>query len=175
MDYHIRAMRQEDWKEISRIYQQGMDTNLATFQTSCPPYEEWNSSHLETCRLVMTVNDCIAGWAALSPVSSRCVYAGVTEVSIYMDPTYSGKGLGAILLNHLISESEQKGIWTLQSGIMEDNAASIRLHEKCGFRMVGFRERIGCDRFGNWRNTVLMEKRSNEIGVNGGKHSCCPK
>lgn len=175
MDYQIRNMQPEDWNSASRIYQQGMDTNIATFQTSCPTYEEWDNSHLQNCRLVIVVDGAVAGWAALTSVSSRCVYAGVAEVSIYMDSLYAGKGLGAKLLNELIAQSEQNGIWTLQAGIMEDNAASIRLHEKCGFRMVGFRERIGCDRFGNWRNTVLMEKRSSKIGMNGGGCSCCQK
>ena len=175
MDYLIRSMQWDDWNEVSRIYQQGMDTNIATFQISCPTYEEWDSSHLQACRLVIVVDGIIAGWAALTPVSSRCVYAGVAEVSIYMDSVYSGKGLGVKLLNELITQSEQNDIWTLQAGIMEDNTASIHLHEKCGFRMVGFRERIGCDRFGNWRNTVLMEKRSSQVGMNGGDCSCCQK
>ena len=175
MDDEIRPMQPVDWNRVSRIYQEGMDTNIATFQTACPSYEEWDHSHLQTCRLVIAVDGTIAGWAALTPVSSRCVYAGVAEVSIYIDSAYSGKGLGTKLLNELIAQSEQNGIWTLQAGIMEGNVASIRLHEKCGFRMVGFREHIGCDRFGNWRNTVLMEKRSGKVGINGGSCSCCPQ
>ncbi len=172
MDYQIRAMQQKDWSEVSRIYQQGMDTNLATFQTSCPTYEEWDISHHKNCRLVIAVGGAIVGWTALTPVLSRCVYAGVAEVSVYMDSAYSGKGLGRILLTELICESEQQGFWTLQSGIMEENTASIRLHEKCGFRRIGYRENIGRDCFGNWHNIVFMEKRSRIVGTNGGGCSC---
>ncbi|GLC83307.1 GNAT family N-acetyltransferase [Lacrimispora brassicae] len=163
MNYKIREMQKGDWKQVSEIYQQGMDTNLATFQTKCPTYEEFEQSHMKQCCFVITHGDVIAGWAALTPVSSRCVYRGVAEVSIYIHDTHRGKGAGSQLLNFLSERSEKDGIWTLQSGIMADNKASIRLHEKCGFRQVGFRERIGKDRFGQWRNTVLMERRSNLI------------
>lgn len=163
MNYKIREMQKGDWKQVSEIYQQGMDTNLATFQTECPTYEEFDQSHMEQCRFVITEGDVIAGWATLTPVSSRCVYRGVAEVSIYIHDTYRGKGAGSQLLNFLSVQSEKEGIWTLQSGIMADNKASIHLHENCGFRQVGFRERIGQDRFGQWRNTVLMERRSNLI------------
>lgn len=159
----IRKMLKSDWNQISEIYQQGMDTNFATFQTECPTYEEFDQSHMDQCRLVITDDTTIVGWAALSPVSSRCVYRGVAEVSIYIHNTYRGKGAGSQLLNYLSGQSEKDGIWTLQSGIMADNKASICLHEKCDFRQVGFRDRIGKDRFGQWRNTVLMERRSNLI------------
>jgi L-amino acid N-acyltransferase YncA len=161
MVYPIREMRETDWDQVKEIYQQGMDTNLATFQTECPSYEEFDQSHLEDCRFVAVDGDTIVGWTALTAVSNRCVYRGVAEVSIYVRVSYKGKQIGTQLLNHLIAKSEERGIWTLQSGIMEDNPASIHLHEKCGFRMVGLRERIGKDRYGVWRNTVLMERRSN--------------
>lgn len=157
----IREMRETDWDQVKEIYQQGMDTNLATFQTECPSYEEFDKSHLEDCRFVAVDGDIVVGWTALTAVSNRCVYRGVAEVSIYVRDSYKGKQIGTQLLNHLIAKSEEYGIWTLQSGIMEDNLPSIRLHEKCGFRMVGLRERIGKDRYGVWRNTVLMERRSN--------------
>lgn len=160
MEYQIRNMQEEDWRKVADIYQAGMDTNMATFQTECPSYQEFDQSHLSDCRYVITDGNSVAGWAALTPVSSRCVYRGVAEVSIYMDPAHKGKGLGTRLLTHLAEQSEQCGYWTLQAGIMQDNEASIRLHEKCGFRLVGFRERIGQDKFGAWRNTVLMERRS---------------
>lgn len=163
MEYQIREMLPSDWKSVSEIYKQGIDTNLATFQSELPTYEEWDKAHLPYCRLVATENETIVGWAALTPVSSRCVYAGVAEVSIYVSTKHSGKGIGFILLNALITQSEENGIWTLQSGIMQENKASIRLHEKCGFRMVGYRERIGKDVKGRWRNNVLMEKRSRRI------------
>lgn len=163
MNYKIRELQKDDWQRVSEIYQQGMDTNLATFQTECPTHEEFDQSHMKQFRYVITDGDVIVGWAALTPVSSRCVYCGVAEVSIYIHDTYRGKGAGSQLLNFLSEQSEKGGIWTLQSGIMADNKTSIRLHEKCRFRQVGFRERIGQDRFGQWRNTVLMERRSNLI------------
>ena len=164
----IRSMEKQDWPSVSAIYQEGMDTNLATFQTQCPPYEAWDAGHLKGCRLVAVDPDgAVAGWAALSPVSSRCVYAGVAEISIYIAMVQRGKGIGTALLDALASASEKEGIWTLQSGIMADNAASIRLHEKNGYRMIGYREKVGCDRNGVWRDTVLMERRSRVVGVTG--------
>lgn len=161
MDYQIKEMTEADWPEVSRIYREGMDTNLATFQSECPTWDEWNSSHLKDCRLVITEEGSkVVGWAALTAVSGRCVYSGVAEVSIYVAQSHRGRGVGKAFLLELIHTSERGGFWTLQSGIMQENTASIRLHESCGFRMVGYREKIGRDRFGNWRNTVLMEKRS---------------
>lgn len=133
---------------------------MATFQTECPSFEEWDKSHLDSCRIVAEMDCHVIGWAALSPVSSRCVYAGVAEVSVYVDSSGHGKGIGTALLDQLCNEAEKNGLWTRQSGIMQNNIPSIRLHEKCGFRMVGYRERIGKDRNGIWRNTVLMEKRN---------------
>ena len=140
MRLSIRSMTAEDWPAVARIYQEGMDTNLATFQTECPSWEEWNAAHLPKCRLVAVVDDAVAGWAALSAVSSRCVYAGVAEVSIYIGAVARGMGVGKVLLTALISTSEEAGFWTLQSGIMENNTASIALHMRCGFRRVGYRE-----------------------------------
>jgi phosphinothricin acetyltransferase len=167
MVYQIRKMSEADWPEVSRIYQEGMDTNLATFQSDCPSWEEWDASHLKDCRLIVTDGVGVLGWAALTAVSGRCVYAGVAEVSIYIGQDCRGRGLGKLLLLELLRLSEENGFWTLQSGIMQENTASIRLHESCGFRMVGYRERIGRDRFGTWRNTVLMEKRSTSDHFSG--------
>ena len=167
MEYEVRHMSEADWPAVRRIYQLGMDTNRATFQTECPPWEEWNRSHLAPCRLVIVKNGAVVGWTALTAVSDRCVYAGVAATSIYMDPAAQGQGAGTQLLRALILESEEQGFWTLQSGIFEDNLASIRLHERCGFRMVGYRERIGRDQFGLWRNTVLMERRSKSERFSG--------
>lgn len=160
MDVQIRNMLETDWEEVAKIYQHGMDTNIATFQTNCPSFEEWDKSHLMQCRFVITCDGKVVGWTALSPTSSRCVYSGVAEVSIYIDREYNGKGYGTMLLNHLIQESEKYGIWMLQSGILQHNRASLALHGKCGFRQVGYREKIARDHSGVWRNTVLMEKRS---------------
>ena len=150
----------DDFEDICRIYKEGIDTGTATFQTECPSYEEWDSSHLDFCRLVYAENQKILGWVALSPVSGRCAYKGVAEVSIYIGKDSRGKGVGTKLLGAAIAEAEENGIWTLQSTILENNPASIALHEKCGFRMVGFREKIARDRFGVWRNSVFMERRS---------------
>ena len=174
MEFEIRALNEADWPDVSRIYQLGMDTNRATFQSECPSWKDWNHSHLQLCRLVIAKDDNVLGWAALTAVSGRCVYAGVAEVSIYVDPAAQGQGVGTRLLQTLIADSEQNGFWTLQSGIMEDNGPSIRLHARCGFRMVGYRERIGKDRFGVWRNTVLMERRSNRDCFSG-DCSCCKR
>jgi L-amino acid N-acyltransferase YncA len=160
-------MLDSDWPAVSRIYQEGMDTNLATFQSECPTWEEWDASHLTDCRLVITAEGSVLGWAALTAVSGRCVYAGVAEVSVYIAQNGRGRGAGKALLLELLCRSEESGYWTLQSGIMQDNAASIRLHESCGFRMVGYREKIGRDRLGVWRNTVLMEKRSESDCLDG--------
>lgn len=160
MSHHIRPMEEKDWERVSDIYLQGIETNFATFQTDIPTYETWDHSHLKEFRYVVESNNRVLGWVALSQISSRCVYKGVAEVSIYIDRASQNQGYGKLLLNHICNYSEQNGIWTLQSGIMQNNIASIKLHESCGFRMVGYREKIAKDKFGEWRNTVLMERRS---------------
>lgn len=163
MDIVIRKMTVEDWDAVAEIYKQGVDTNKATFQSDIPTYKDWNNSHLDELRYVACINQQVVGWIALSPISSRCVYSGVCEVSVYVHNDFVGNGIASRLYDVLIEASEKAGIWTLQVGIMEDNIASIQLHKKVGFREVGYRERIGKDRFGNWRNTVLMERRSKVI------------
>ena len=160
MEYKIRPMKAEDWDQVGAIYKQGIDGNGATFQTSVPEYEEWDEGHLEVGRCVMTCNERVVGWAALSPTSNRPIYSGVTELSIYIDKDFKGKGIGTKLIDYVIRESEANGIWTLYSSIMEDNEASRALHKKCGFREIGYREKIAKDQYGNWRNTVLYERRS---------------
>ncbi len=160
----IRVMTAADWPDVSRIYREGIETGFATFQSECPPWEDWDRAHLGACRLVAVLNGSVAGWAALSAVSSRCVYAGVAEVSVYIAKSARCAGAGTRLLDALASASEERGFWTLQSGILQENEASLRLHEKCGFRVVGYREKIGRDQNGNWRNTVLMERRSKRDG-----------
>ncbi|UWY27044.1 GNAT family N-acetyltransferase [Flavobacterium sp. TR2] len=158
----IRNLLAEDWDQVKKIYQQGMDTGNATFQTNAPSWEDWDQSHLKSCRIVMEEDRKIIGWAALTPISSRCVYAGVAEVSVYVDPAHSGKGIGLALLNELVRQSEKEGIWTLQAGIFPENTASLRIHEKAGFRTLGIREKIGKQN-GIWRDTVLLERRSSII------------
>lgn len=158
-------MNEQDWPEVAQIYRQGIETGRATFQSEIPEYKAWNAEHLPVCRFVAEADGKVTGWAALSGVSSRCVYRGVAEVSIYIAEEARGNGVGQKLLSYLIAESEKAGIWMLQSGIMEDNTASLRLHEKCGFRKVGYREKIGRDCKGQWRSTVLMERRSSTVGT----------
>lgn len=173
MKYQIREMLEADWPEVSKIYREGLATNLATFQTECPDWETWNASHLKVCRFVAAIEGKVAGWVALTAVSSRCVYAGVAEVSVYIGESYRGTGAGKALLTEMIRRSEESGFWTLQSGIMQENVASVRLHESCGFRMVGYREKIAQDRFGRWRNTVLMERRSESDRFGCGSKCAC--
>jgi L-amino acid N-acyltransferase YncA len=158
----IRKLLDTDWPRVQLIYEKGINTGNATFQTSAPSWEDWNASHLTTCRIVAQSNDQIIGWAALTPVSSRCVYVGVAEVSVYVDPQHSGKGIGIALLEELVHLSEAEGIWTLQAGIFPENIASLRIHEKAGFRILGIREKIGKQN-GLWRDTVLLERRSTLI------------
>lgn len=165
MELIIRAMLPEDWNEVSTIFQEGIDTKTSTFHREIPTYEAWDNSHIKSCRLVAVADGQVIGWAALSPFSSRYVYAGVAEVSIYIKGNYRGRKVGEKLLRELIEESEAEGIWTLQSGIFEINKASQALHKKLGFRLVGYRERIAQDYNGVWQNTILMERRSAIAGV----------
>ena len=158
----IRNLLPSDWDSVKSIYEKGIATDNATFQTSAPSWEEWDSSHLGTCRVIAEENGSLLGWAALTPVSSRCVYAGVAEVSVYVHPEQSGKGIGLALLEALVTLSEAEGIWTLQAGIFPENIGSLRIHEKAGFRTLGVREKIEKQN-GVWRDTVLLERRSNKI------------
>jgi L-amino acid N-acyltransferase YncA len=163
-DYVIDTMKESDWEQVRSIYLEGIATGDATFESDAPPWERWNESHLSSCRLVARSGDSVRGWAALSPVSSRCVYGGVAEVSIYIGQRYRGAGAGRALLMALITESERNGLWTLQAAIFPENRASIDLHRSCGFREVGRRERIG-KMNGRWRDTVLLERRSSIVGI----------
>ncbi|MES3018726.1 MAG: N-acetyltransferase family protein [Bacteroidota bacterium] len=160
----IRTLEAEDWEEVRRIYLEGIATGNATFQTSAPEWGEWDSAHLANLRYVITQGGDIAGWVALSPVSSRCVYGGVAEVSIYISERFRGLNMGFQLLSHLITESEKQNIWTIQAGIFPENTSSIKLHEKAGFRTIGYREKVG-KQHGVWRDVNLMERRSNVAGV----------
>ena len=157
----IRAATLQDWPAIKDIYCQGIRTGDATFQTEdeIPEGALWFESKMAGLIYVVETDAEIVGWAALSPVSSRCVYAGVSEVSVYVAAVARGHGVGDALMGHLIAESEQAGIWTLQAGIFPENEASISLHQKHGFRIVGVREKLGTLN-GVWRDVVLMERRS---------------
>ncbi|MGM9986447.1 MAG: GNAT family N-acetyltransferase [Bacillaceae bacterium] len=164
MNIVIQPMKSTDWPMVKDIYVEGIQTGNATFQQEAPSWEEWDHSHVQTSRLVAWLNDKIVGWAALSPTSSRCVYAGVAEVSVYVGGQARGLGVGGRLLDQLIQSSEHDGFWTLQSGIFPENAASIAIHKKYGFEVLGTRKRIG-KMNGTWRDVVLMERRSQLVGM----------
>lgn len=154
------------WPAAKAIYEAGIATGQATFTTTAPSWEEWDASHLKHSRLVAVREEDghVLGWAALSPVSGRCMYGGVGEVSVYVAPEARGQGVGHQLLAALVATAEANGMWTLQAGIFPENHASVRLHETLGFRQVGRRERIG-QMAGQWRDTLLLERRSTTVGV----------
>ena len=154
----IEPLLPEHWQAVARIYREGIATGHATFETEVPSWEAWDASHLRSLRLVALLDE-VVGWAALSPVSSRCVYEGVAEESVYVAEQARGQGVGRGLLESLIARSEEAGIWTLQTSIFPENVASLELHRRVGFRVVGTRERIG-RHGGVWRDTVLLERRS---------------
>ena len=160
----IRSFSENDFLAVQNIYQQGIDTGNATFQTEAKSWQQWNSSMLNYCRLVAVEDEKVLGWAGLSAVSSREVYSGVAEVSVYVANQAQGKGLGHALLCALINESESNGIWMLQASIFPENINSIALHARNGFRQVGNREKLG-KLNGVWRNVILMERRSAIVGL----------
>ena len=160
----IGLMRPGDWERVRAIYLEGIATGQATFETEAPTRDHWDASHLSFARLVARKGETIVGWAALSPVSRRRVYAGVAEVSVYVAENSRNAGVGRALLDALIAESERNGIWTLQAVVFPENEATITLHRHCGFREVGRRERIG-NLNGVWRDTILLERRSQRIGI----------
>jgi len=150
---------------VIEIYEHGIATGNATFQAEAPRWEEWDKSHLNNCRLVaLDDNERVMGWAALTPVSGRCVYAGVAEVSVYVHPRDQWKGVGKKLIEELIRQSEEQNLWTLQAGIFPENKVSLKLHEQLGFRKIGYREKIGKMK-NSWRDTVVLERRSKIVGI----------
>lgn len=164
MDYQILAMRPEDWPAVREIYGEGLATGNATFETELPDWEKWDSAHRKDCRLVAREGARVLGWAALSQVSGRRVYAGVAEVSVYVTAAARGRGIGKSLLHALVEKSEGSGVWTLQAGIFPENIASLAVHKSLGFREVGVRQRIG--RLGaSWRDVLLLERRSLKTGL----------
>ena len=167
LDFALLPMQSVDYPSVSRIFTQGIETGNATYDTSAAVWEDWDAKHLMHSRwVVKSANEgSVLGWAALSPVSSRVVFSGVAELSIYVDTDYLGKGLGNVLMEAVVASSEENGIWMLQSGIFPENQASIGMHEKFGFRLVGRRERIGKMANGIWRDIVLLERRSLIVGL----------
>jgi phosphinothricin acetyltransferase len=163
MTVNIRPMRPDDWDAVRHIYEAGIATGNATFETEAPTWQRWDTTHLADHRLVATIDGAVTGWVALSPVSDRCVYGGVAENSVYIHPDHRGLGVGHTLMSALVTSSEAAGIWTLQTGIFPENTASIALHQRVGFRILGTRERIG-QLHGTWRDTLLLERRSTIAG-----------
>ena len=160
----IRTLESTDWHRVREIYEEGIATGDATFETKAPAWEEWDANHIRPCRLVAEEGGRVLGWAALWPVSDRCVYGGVAEVSVYIGEEAQGKGMGTRLLQELVTASEKEGFWTLQAGVFPENTSSVRVHEKCGFRIIGHRERLG--KMGDlWRDVILMERRSSVVGA----------
>jgi L-amino acid N-acyltransferase YncA len=159
----LRDLRPDDWPEVARIFEQGILTGNATFETEVPSWEAWDAAHLPKHRFVAERDGRVVGWIALAPVSSRCCYAGVAEVSAYVAEEARGNGLGKALLGALIESSERAGIWTLETGVFPENATSLGLLERFGFRIVGTRERIG-QMQGMWRDVIFLERRSEVVG-----------
>ena len=160
----IEDLLPSDWEAVKSIFIQGIQTGNATFQLQAPTWEEWDKGHTQNCRYVARLNGEVVGWIALSPISSREAFSGVAEVSVYLDGSITGKGLGSKLLQYMIKESENHGFWTLQSMIFPENEASIYLHKKYGFDEIGTRKRMG-KLNGVWRDVVLLERRSETVGL----------
>lgn len=160
----IMEMLPIHWQTVKTIYAEGIATGNATFQTGLPSWEEWDAAHIKNSRLIAVEDGNIHGWAALTAVSGRCVYAGVGEVSVYISEKARGKGIGKQLLQALINESEKNNFWTLQAGILPENIISVKIHEDCGFRIIGKREKIG-QMNSIWRDVLLLERRSKVIGI----------
>ncbi len=156
----IREMMETDWEAVRKIYEQALEEGESTFQTMCPDYEQWDNGHLKDCRYVADKDGIILGWAAISATSAREVYKGVVEVSIYVDKEARGQGVGSSLMEKLCLESETLGYWCLYAAIFAINESSIQLHKKYGFREIGYREKIAKDRFGEWQDTILLERRN---------------
>jgi len=161
----IRNMLLEDGDRVLEIYKQGIDSGKATFTTTYPTWEEWDKGHYNVCRYVAVCEDEVVGFVAVSPTSAKSHYSGVVEVTIYLDEQFHHRGIGTALLDKLVEEAPKQGFWCLYSSIFSDNKNSLKLHQKCGFRTIGYRERLAKDRFGNWRDTIMMEYRFSDAIV----------
>jgi phosphinothricin acetyltransferase len=158
----VEGLRPEHWPEVARIYAEGIATGNATFETEVPSWEQWDRAHLDRHRFVAVRDGAVFGWTAVGPVSDRCVYGGVVENSVYVAEQTRGEGVGLALLERLAASTEAAGIWTIQTGIFPENVASVRLHERAGFEVVGRRKRLGKLR-GVWRDVLLLERRSDLV------------
>lgn len=161
----IVPMTADDGPDVLAIYGQGIATGIATFETVVPEWRAWNASHHRECRFVARIDGRVIGWTAIARYSSRDVYAGVAWESVYVDASARGRGVGSALLRTLIPASEAAGMWTLMAGVQGENAASLALHERAGFRRIGVQEGIGRDANGVWRDVVLFERRSEILGT----------
>jgi len=159
----IESMTADDWPAVRAIYEDGLTTGHGSFETTAPSWEDWNAKRTRHTRLVARDGD-LLGWVALTPVSTRACYAGVAEVGIYVAASARGRGVGRALMEAAIASAESHGVWTLQAATFPENTASLALQRRCGFREIGYRERIACH-YGVWRNTILMERRSSRVGV----------
>lgn len=165
MPVQLRSLVPDDWERVAEIYRQGIESGDATFERTVPEWTEWDAARRPDCRLVAEDDHgSILGFAALSPTSRRPVYSGVCEVMVYVASEARGRGVGGLLMKGLVEASEQAGIWTLQAGIFPENVPSIRAHERVGFRILGTRERVARFHDGRWRDTVIMERRSDAVG-----------
>jgi len=161
---NIEPLTEKHWPEVKAIYLSGVATGNANFSFAEPEWAGWDKTHVSNCRFVITENNKVLGWAALTAIHDQCVFAGVAEVSIYIAEQARGKGIGKQLLRTLIDESEKNNFWTLEARIFPENIASIKIHEENGFRIIGSRERIGQLK-GVWRDTLLLERRSIKVGI----------
>lgn len=164
----LRSLTPGDWPSVRAIYEQGIESGHATFETEVPSWEEWDATRLPQARIVATEGETVVGFAALSPTSKRAVYSGVAEVMVYVAAEHRGRGIGTRLMRRLVEESEAAGLWTLQASIFPENQASVRAHLGVGFREVGRRERIARFHDGRWRDTVVLERRSGLVGTETG-------
>jgi phosphinothricin acetyltransferase len=158
----VRELREEDWPAVREIFEQGIATKNATFETEAPSWGAWNRTQLDGHRYVAVEQGRVVGWVAAHPVSLRPCYRGVVEHSVYVDDRFQGRGIGRVLLERLVESTEADGIWTIQTGVFPENEASLKLHERCGFRVVGTQERLG-KLDGVWRDVVVIERRSEVI------------
>jgi len=162
MTVSIRTFKEQDWASVSKIYSEGIATGIATFETEVPSFDVWNEKFIKKCRIVAVLDNKVVGFAVLSQVSKRKVYKGVAEVTVYVAQEKRRKGIGKLLLDTLVNESEKEGFWTLQAGIFSENISSIEMHKKCGFRVVGIREKIG-KRNNKWHDNHFLERRSKSV------------
>ncbi len=161
----IERMQDSDWPDVSRIYTQAIEIGQSSVLQECPVFDYWDAKHFKELRFVMRDANKVVGWSALSPYSDRYAYRGVAEASVYIDYAYQGKGIGKALLNHAVKKSEEAGIWTVFSKTFASNVASIKLQESCGFKLVGYHEKLGHNRFGVFQDIAILERRSKIVAT----------